>query len=73
MITDQGRDNFILNILTKGLVQKIWESKRSKISVGNYGHPKTSDTWYISAMGKSFGWKIWVLKHLPLGYIHTKN
>ena len=44
-----------------------------KVSAGNSGHPKTMDTWYISAMDKSFGLKILVLKHLPLGYIHTKN
>ena len=41
----------------------------SKVSAGNSGHPKTPDTWYISAMDESFGLKLLVLKHLPLGYI----
>ena len=43
------------------------------ISAGNSGQPKTPDTWYISVMDKSFGLKISVLKHFPLGYIHTKS
>ena len=33
----------------------------------------TPDTWYISAMDESFGLKLLVLKHLPIGYIQTKN
>ena len=40
-------------------------------STGNCRHPKTLDVWYISAMNKSFDLKVWVLKHLPLSYIHT--
>ena len=29
-----------------------------KVSAGNSGHPKTPDTWYISAMDESFGLKL---------------
>ena len=36
----------------------------SKVSVGNFGHPKTPDTWFMSAMDKSFGLKILVLTYL---------
>ena len=44
----------------------------NKVSARNSGYLKIPDTWYISAMDQSFGLKILVLKHLPLGYIHTK-
>ena len=56
---------------------KIWKYRRHcenhKVSAGNSGHPKTPDTWYISAMDECFGLKLLVLKHLPLGYIQAKN
>ena len=46
---------------------------KSKVSVGNSRHLKTPDTWYISAIDESFGLKLLVLKHLPVGCIQTKN
>ena len=45
----------------------------SKVSVGNSGQRLTPDTQHISAMNKSFGLKLEVVKHLPLGYLQTKN
>ena len=57
------------------LSRKFLKSFTSTINViaGNSGHLKTPDSWYISAMDESFGLKLLVLKHLPLGYIETKN
>ena len=44
-----------------------------KVSVGNSRQLLTPDTQHISAMNKSFGFKLEVVKHLPLGYLQTKN
>ena len=44
-----------------------------KVSAGNSGQCLTPDTQHISAMNKSFGLKLEVVKHLPLGYLQTKN
>ena len=46
--------------------------KMGKVSAGNSGQRLTPDTQYISAMNKSFGLKLEVVKHLPLGYLQTK-
>ena len=46
---------------------------RVKVSAGNSGQQLTLDTQHISAMNKSFGLKLEVVKHLPLGYLQTKN
>ena len=45
----------------------------SKVSAGNSGQRLTPDTQHISAVNKSFGLKLEVVKYLPLGYLHTKN
>ena len=45
----------------------------SKVSAGNSGQRLTPDTQHISAMNKSFGLKLEVVKYLPLGYLQTKN
>ena len=45
----------------------------SKVSAGNSRQRLTPDTQHISAMNKSFGLKLEMVKHLPLGYSQTKN
>ena len=45
----------------------------SKVSAGNSGQRLTPDTQHISAMNKSLGLRLKVVKHLPLGHLQTKN
>ena len=45
----------------------------SKVSAGNSGQRLTPDTQHISAMNKSFGLKLEVVKHIFPGYLQTKN
>ena len=49
--------------------------KVHKVSAGNSGHLKTLDTWYIYLSNGLIFWlkKLGSYKHLPLGYIQTKN